>query len=99
MHSAGRLNREQSLSAKALKPNAPKRRQLEQEWLPPFMLLIDELLLSPPVVTSRAIDINATDNQVSKASMHVCVVYARTQGHTHAIMGRHKHVFPPHACM
>jgi hypothetical protein len=46
MNSAGCLNREQSLQAKALKPDARKRRLLEQEWLAPLMLLIDELSLS-----------------------------------------------------
>ena len=48
MHSAGKMTRQQSLTAKKLKPNSRARKALEEEWLSTFFLLADELPTCPP---------------------------------------------------
>ena len=45
MHAAGKMTRQQSLKAKALKPNARARKALEKEWQDLFFLLADEVSL------------------------------------------------------
>ena len=50
MHSAGKMTRRPSMSARHLKPNSRLRKALESEWCNPFLLLRDELSLAGPLL-------------------------------------------------